>query len=288
MIGDVQDKKILLLQGPMGTFFNYLDKKFTNHGAQTFRIGLNAGDRFFSNSKHFTPYRKKPENWEIFIANYLKKYEIDMIFLFGDCRYYQSIAIKIAKAIGVRVFIFEEGYIRPDFITIEENGVNDNSSLPRDREFYDALPYSKDMQCNHKNTKHIGATYSVMAWQAIFYYVISNILFFRYPYYRHHRSFSAFLESLFGVKNFLRKHLYGVTEAGLENFFSLEQSENYYFVALQTNDVFQIKEHSKYTNMEEFIYEVIESFRKFAPKNRLIAELSHLIYPKKQSKTVAL
>ncbi len=32
IVGDVKEKKILLLQGPMGSYFNTLDTKFTNEG----------------------------------------------------------------------------------------------------------------------------------------------------------------------------------------------------------------------------------------------------------------
>ncbi|WP_250313331.1 capsular polysaccharide export protein, LipB/KpsS family, partial [Escherichia coli] len=35
---------------------------------------------------------------------------------------------------------FEEGYLRPQFITVEEGGVNAYSSLPRDPDFYRKLP----------------------------------------------------------------------------------------------------------------------------------------------------
>lgn len=275
VIGDIKDKNILLLQGPMGAFFNFLDKKFTSQGAKTFRIGFNAGDEFFSDTKHFTPYRDKPSEWEKFISDYLRSHAIDLIFLFGDCRYYQRLAIKIAKEMGVRVFIFEEGYIRPDFITIEENGVNDHSSLPRNREFYDALIYSEEAQCNYKNAKHIGSTYKIMALQAAAYYVVARMFRFKYPYYEHHKNFSAFLELFYGVRNFLRKQLYSVQEAGLEHAFSDEYSKRYYFVALQTHDDFQIKEHSKYKNMEEFILEVLQSFAKYAPKDRYLVIKHH-------------
>ncbi|WP_428738923.1 capsule biosynthesis protein [Sulfurimonas sp.] len=275
IIGDVKGKNILLLQGPMGDFFNTLDHKFMDHGAKTFRIGLNAGDEFFADVNHFTPFKGRIEEWESFISEFYATHEIDMIFVFGDCRFYQSQAINIAKKMNIRAFVFEEGYIRPDFITLEENGVNDNSSIPRERQFYDALGYNETKMCNKKNVLHIGNTYLKMAKQASAYYFISNLFFFRYPYYQHHRSFSSFHEHLYGWRNFFRKYLYKVLEWNQEQFYKTTVSKKYYFVALQTFEDFQIIKHSDYNSIEEFILEVLESFAHNAPKDTYLVVKHH-------------
>jgi len=275
IIGDINGKNILLLQGPMGNFFNILDHKFMNLGAKTFRIGLNAGDEFFADAKHFTPFKGRIEEWKSFIAQFYKIYSIDMIFVFGDCRFYQNKAIEIAKKDAIRVFVFEEGYVRPDFITLEENGVNDNSSLPRDRAFYDALDYHDKMECNSKNILHIGNTYKDMALQAIAYYIAGNLLFFKYPHYQHHRTFSAILEAFYGVRNFIRKYKYKIIEKNTHILYQTKLYKKYYFVALQTYEDFQILHHSDYNSIEEFIEEVISSFAKNAPQGTYLVIKHH-------------
>jgi len=275
LVGDVKGKNILLLQGPMGYFFDKLDKLFCDHGARTYRIGLNAGDEFFSNSKHYTPYRGRPEDWSIFITDFFKKNKIDMIFLFGDCRFYQSCAIKIAKEVNIRVFVFEEGYIRPDFITLEENGVNDNSLLPRDREFYDSLDYHEKMECNYKNIKHIGSAYLQMALQASIYYLLAALFKHKYPFYQHHKVLSPMLEFFWGVANLTKKIIYKFTESRYAKLFAGELSKKYYFVPLQVHSDFQVIKHSKYRNIEEFLLEVITSFSIHAPKESLLVIKHH-------------
>ena len=275
IVGDIDGKNILLLQGPMGNFFNILDHKFANLGAKTFRIGLNAGDEFFADAHHYTPFKGRIEEWERFIESFYKQHTIDMVFVFGDCRFYQSKAIEIAKKCGVRIFVFEEGYIRPDFITLEENGVNDNSSLPRERAFYEALEYHEEMECHSKNVVHIGSTYGRMAWQATLYYIMGNLFSYKYPHYQHHRTFSALLEAFYGVRNFLRKYKYKVIEYKKEKLYTTTLSKKYYFVALQTHEDFQILHHSKYNNIEEFIEEVITSFAQNAPKDTFLVLKHH-------------
>jgi len=275
IIGNVNGKNILLLQGPMGNFFNLLDNKFMHLGATTFRIGLNAGDEFFADAKHFTPFKGRIEEWSSFISEFYKKHSINMIFVFGDCRFYQSKAITVAKKQGVEVFVFEEGYIRPDFITLERDGVNDNSSLPRERAFYDSLEYHNKMECNSKNIVHIGNTYKEMATQAILYYIIGNLLFFKYPHYHHHRTFSAFLEAFYGIRNFIRKQRYKIQEFNAQKLYKTVLHKKYYFVALQTHEDFQILHHSDYKSIEEFIKEVLTSFAYNAPKESYLVIKHH-------------
>ncbi len=61
------------------------------------------------------------------------KQKIDAILMYNDCRIIHAKAIKVAKELGIEIWIFEEGYLRPYCITLEKDGVNANSSLPRDK-----------------------------------------------------------------------------------------------------------------------------------------------------------
>ncbi|MET5116120.1 capsular biosynthesis protein, partial [Burkholderia pseudomallei] len=58
------------------------------------------------------------------------------VLLFGDCRAIHRPIHEIARASGVRVHVFEEGYVRPLWITMERHGVNGRSLLPRDPGYY--------------------------------------------------------------------------------------------------------------------------------------------------------
>ena len=45
-------------------------------------------------------------------------------------------AIAVARRLRVAVYVFEEGYLRPDYVTLEPGGVNAASALPREPGFY--------------------------------------------------------------------------------------------------------------------------------------------------------
>ena len=202
-IGSVKGKNILFLQGPMGAFFAKLEKLFLDQGANTYRIGFNVGDYLFALKHDYTPYRGTLEAWQAFVTEYIQRMSIEMIMLFGDCRSYQSIAIYAAKKLGVEVMVFEEGYIRPDYITMERYGVNDYSLLPKDPGFYNAITL-KELP----KPRDAAASSFRLARSVIVYYGVSNLFAWRYPHYQHHRSFNAKKELYLWIRNIVRKGLY--------------------------------------------------------------------------------
>ncbi len=268
----MKNKTILFLQGPMGGFFKRLDRQFRQRGALTYKIGLNVGDSFFSSRDNYIPYRGTKNDWGKFIHNFLLEKRVDKIFLFGDCRFYQRVTIEQSKKLNIDIFVFEEGYIRPDFITMERYGVNYFSHIPRDRNFYDILDISQfeDKKIYDTNTK-----YYRMGWSATTYYILSSLFWFRYPHYEHHRKLNFVTEAFYGVRNVLRKHKYKLTENGLLEKILDQYKNNYYFVPLQTYNDFQVKEHSNFDSIEEFLEVLLISFAKFAPQERRLVIKHH-------------
>jgi len=263
-IGNLNGKRVLFLQGPMGFFFKRMDKQFRQKGAVTFRIGFNAGDALFSYSDNYTPFRKKRKYWQRFIQEFLEENKIDKIFLFGDCRFYQSHAVHAASKLNVEVFVFEEGYVRPHFITLEKYGVNNHSHINRDRQFYDELDLERlpKVKPEPAHFSQVNMILSAMA-----YYFMGNVFHYAYPYYRHHRDFSGLKEAFYGFRSFIRKQLYSFKEKGKLEKITNTFQKKYFFVPLQTHNDFQILKHSGYPSIEKFIIEVVESFAMHAPKD---------------------
>ena len=263
-VGELKEKNILLLQGPMGDFFSRLELCFRAKEAKTFRIGFNMADQFFALKDSYIPYKNKKENWHQFISDFLIQNQIDKIFLFGDCRYYQAIAIKEAQALGIDTFVFEEGYIRPDYVTLEKWGVNNFSLMKRDPTFYTKeIPVKKPLATNPNHLK--------MVLSAIIYYIVAYLGQTRYPFYEHHRKLDPYQEAFYGIRNFIRKYKYKLIEPNIDTLIN----KKYYFIPLQTFNDFQIQVHSPFKSIEEFIEEVIKSFSEYAPKDTYII-IKHL------------
>lgn len=263
----IKNKNILLLQGPMGGFFKRLSNYFEKNGASTYKIGFNGGDWLYSNKKVYIPYRDTKENWENYIKKFLTTNKIDKIFLFGDCRYYQNIAIKVAQQLHVDTFVFEEGYVRPDYVTLEKWGVNNFSMISRDFKFYNNL---SDVEITKAIPTHNSSF--KLHFESAFYYIFAFLLKFYYPHYKHHRGFNPFQEAFYGVRNLFRRYKYKFTEKG-----SILKiiKKDYFFVPLQTYNDFQITTHSNFTSIQEFINVTLTSFSKFAPENRYLVIKHH-------------
>ena len=269
---NIRNKNILFLQGPMGFYFKKLQVKLkkTNN---VFRIGFNKGDEFFSLKEGFYSYKGNINKWEEFISIFLEEKHIDIVFLFGDTRTYHSKAINICKSNKILVYVFEEGYIRPNYITLEKYGTNNYSILPRERLFYEKLDF-KNIKIG-KEKKISQYTYLWMAWQAGIYYLISSLFKNQYPNYLHHRNFSTRKEFLVALINFYRWVKYKIKEKNLKNKYKIELSKKYFFVVLQTVNDSQIKFHSNFNSMEEFIVFTIKSFSSNAPKDKILVFKHH-------------
>ena len=139
-------KKYLLLQGPMGPFFNDVAEWLESLEREAVNVIFNGGDRFYCRQRKYLPYLKTPKEFPSWLRDTHKEYDFDTILCFGDCRPMHQAAKRWAQAKGIRFIAFEEGYLRPHFITVEEGGVNAFSSLPRDPEFYRRLPEMPAMQ----------------------------------------------------------------------------------------------------------------------------------------------
>jgi capsular polysaccharide export protein len=122
-------RRFLLLQGPHGPFFARLGDLLTRAGAEVWRVGFNRGDEFFWRRPNYLPHTGRPEDWPEACAGHLDRLGITDLVLYGDSRPVHAEAIRCARARGLRVHVFEEGYLRPYWATYERGGSNGHSAL---------------------------------------------------------------------------------------------------------------------------------------------------------------
>jgi len=123
-------RRFLFLQGPHGPFFHGLGKMVRDAGAEVWRVGFNKGDEaFWFNAPGFIPFTGTTEDWPKRIADLLDEKGITDLVLYGDTRPIHATAIAAAKARGLTVHVFEEGYLRPYWVTYERGGANGHSRV---------------------------------------------------------------------------------------------------------------------------------------------------------------
>ncbi|WP_226779040.1 capsule biosynthesis protein [Oceaniglobus trochenteri] len=129
-MGTPAKRHFLFLQGPHGPFFSRLSRMLRAAGAETWRVGFNRGDQFFwHDPARFIPYTDRPEAWPDTFADLVERHAISDIVIYGDTRPIHAQAIAHARARGITVHVYEEGYLRPYWVTYERGGSNGNSAL---------------------------------------------------------------------------------------------------------------------------------------------------------------
>lgn len=129
-------RSFLFLQGPVGPFFERLGRALCERGHRVLRVNLNGGDRLQWRGPGAICYRERPHGWPDFLRDLVQAHAITDLVLFGDCRPWHRVAMRVLRRLGVRIHVFEEGYFRPDWVTCERDGVNGHSGLPGDPRFY--------------------------------------------------------------------------------------------------------------------------------------------------------
>lgn len=251
-------ERVVLLQGPMGPFFSRLAQELREHGATVTKVNFNAGDALFYRASDAVPFRGAAEQWPAFFRQLLLEAPPRAVFLFGDSRPLHVAAAKVARELGVPVVAFEEGYLRPDCITVENGGVNQHSPMPRE-----LSAYPRDLDA--PELVPVGNTYWHMASFACCYSLALTFFGFRYPLYRHHKRLHAVQEALAGLRSLGRRLWYSLRERHVLRRCEQDWIGEYFLVPLQVHDDFQIQ-NSRFEDVPEFIRAVVRSFAEHAPK----------------------
>ncbi len=260
-------KNVLMLQGPIGHFFFRLSGEFSKRGVAVTKVNFNGGDALFFRGSNTVAYRDPMEEWPAFFRKLVADKSIDTLFLVGDHRSMHKPIIPIAKQLGIAVWVFEEGYLRPDHITLERDGVNGNSTMSKDPDFYRRAVAQMGKQAK---AGQVGNTFASFASQSIAYHSALATGAWYFPHYQHHRDVRLAGQTVAWTKSYWRKKRYAYKERGVLEKAVGAWSGDYFLVPLQLYCDFQI-DHSDYESIPAFIEEVVETFAKHAPQDtRLI------------------
>ena len=268
------ERHFLFLRGPFGRFFAHIADQLATGGFKVSKVVFDGGD--LSDWGHFRPhvsYREPEADWPAWIDRFLTENKITDLIVFNDCIEVHMAAITAAQRRGLKVHVFEEGYFRPRWITLESEGVNANSPCPRDPDFY--RRHGDPLTAPGVGDKDVGKPTSWLIFRAIGHYVHKVFLAPAFPKRRNPFALPVFDQIVGSIlryaKNQACKHTVARRAARLTN------SPRPYFLALmQRAGDSQLWRHSSYTN-ETFAAEVIASFAQHADEDaRLVFKLHPL------------
>lgn len=269
-----QQRVFLFLQGPHGPFFSRLGKMLRKTGATVWRVGFNAGDRaFWFHPSSYLPYRGTAEDWPGHFASLLSQKNVTDIVLYGDTRPVHAQAVAEAQARGLTVHVFEEGYMRPYWVTYERGGSNGHSRLMQMSisDMQEALKRS-DMEAPLPPA-HWGDMRHHIFYGALYHWFVM----FRngdYRNFRPHRSLGVAAEFRLYVKRLMTlpltalDRMIATTRIRLGGF-------PYHLALLQLEHDSSFRMHSPFASMTDFLELVIEGFSKGAPGHHHLVFKAH-------------
>ncbi|MDF1717082.1 MAG: capsular biosynthesis protein [Antarcticimicrobium sp.] len=275
MTGPAQtDRVFLFLQGPHGPFFDALSRMLRTAGATVWRVGFNAGDRaFWRQSGSYIPYRGTPDDWPAEFDRLLDARGVTDIVLYGDTRPVHAEAVRAAKARGLTVHVFEEGYMRPYWVTYERGGANGNSRLMEMsvQEMQSALARS-DMEAPLPPA-HWGDMRQHMFYGALYHWFV---MFWNRGYrnFRPHRALPVTKEFQLYLQRLLLIPVHAI-DRRLATRRVRTGGFPYHLALLQLEHDSAFQVHSPFSTMTEFLAQVIEGFAKGAPRHHHLVIKAH-------------
>jgi len=266
-------RRFLFVTLPAGPFGRRLARAVRARGAEAVRVVMNGGDLGDWGLKDAAVFRGPAETYRPWIEDQLRARSITDVVVFNDVNPYSQEALDAARAGGLNTWVLENGYQRPDWITLETQGVNARSGLPREPSAYDdadrLTPPQDEPHIGRITPYHVYNTVRYFSWLVAWSPVMRG---YRYPYtvtiadqvFGHIRRYAAWL-----VRRAAR-------ERQAERVTRLRP---YFLACLQREGDSQLMVHSDLKTNRAFLTAVIESFAANAPADARLVVKNHPLDP---------
>jgi len=251
-------------------FFARLGSALCGRGHEVHRVNFNAGDRLFWPLAGATDFRGRAAAWPDFLEDMLVDREVTDIILFGDCRPLHRAAVAVARRLQLTVHVCEEGYLRPNWVTFERDGVNGHSTLPRNPDWY------LDMAAHLPPVAPAAAipsSFRKRAWQDLAYNMAALALSPLYPHYQTYRPRNRLVEYAGWSRKVVRSRLARRRTAAEAA--RIGPDTPFFLLPLQLNCDSQIRLHSQFGSMTPVLKAIIESFARHAPADTTLVVKEH-------------
>ena len=271
--GAARPRVFLFLQGPSSPLFVETARILEKAGGRCIRINLNAGDWISWRRRKAFNYRGDFAGWRAYVRLRIEAEDVTDLILHGEERPYHRVAIEEARRAGVAVNVVEMGYLRPDWVTLERDGLSSNSHFPTNP--VHILKAASNLP-EPDWTRRYNQTFLAEALYDLAYYLPTVFLWFLYPGYRRHGLYHPLMEYAGWLKKLpasgrRTREAQGVIEeliAGGKRFFV-------YPLQLQTD--FQLRAHSPFHQQQDAIRLILRSFAEHAaPDTHLVLKLHPL------------
>lgn len=269
-----EHRSFLFLQGPHGPFFHRLGQMLRAAGATVHRVGFNRGDQaFWPDRASYIPFKDAPEDWPAALDALLDSHKVTDIVLYGDTRPIHATAVAAARHRNITLHVFEEGYLRPYWITYERGGSNGHSRLMRLSvpDMRDALARSPSDQPDAPTSW--GDMRQHMFWGALYHWFVFAGAG-SYPRFRPHRALTVWQEAKLHLRRLILQPIHR-WERMLKTAAIRRSGHPLHLALLQLEHDASFRSHSPFRTMTEFLSVVIEGFASGAPRHHHLVFKAH-------------
>lgn len=264
----------LMLQGPHGPFFDHLARLLRSAGATVWRCGFNAGDEFFWSEKaHFIRHDGDAGDWPAHLDRIIAEKGVTDIALYGDVRPIHAAARAAARERGIRVHVFEEGYLRPYWVSYERGGANGNSTLMQ----IDLPQMATVLRDTLSEIRRPPAHWGDMRhhkFYGAFYHFLVLVANRHYRHYRGHRAIPVLEEFRLNLRRFVFGPVFNLHRALKWRRFQ-RGGAPYSLVLMQLEHDSNFLGHSPFTRNAQFIETVVSHFARSAPAHHHLLFKAH-------------
>lgn len=265
-----EDGTILMLQGPPCRFWRELGAGFRRSGRGVRHIGFSLADRLWWRSPGGSVFDAPIDSWPRHLADEIRRHSVSDIIYYADRLPYHRVAIDVARKAGVRAWTLENGYLRPDWLTLEPEAMGAYSRLGRD-------PSSVLAEASGRPapdpTVRYGHGFAREAMSEVAYNLTMSVGRPRFRHYVPDKHYAPVLDYL----GWLGKWAFGgaARKAAQEAEDLARAGRPFYLLALQLESDYQIRASSGYASLGDMLEEVIASFAVEAPPDVSLVVKQH-------------
>lgn len=264
-------RSYLFLQGVCSPFFARLGEALRAEGHRVHKVNFNVGDALYWRIGGAYDFRSSIDGLPKFLNNLYAKLEITDQLLFGDRRPAHIVAREAGRSRKIRTHVFEEGYFRPFWVTLEQDGVNGHSHLPRTANWYRAVGPSVP---DYGEGEAFRTSFTDRALHDVSYHAAGFWNPILFPHYKNHAPTNAAVEYAGYVQRLPKLRLIERHDADVVANL-LQRAAAFFFFPLQLGSDAQILDHSRFSNMRQVIELVMSSFAQNVPDDTRLVIKNH-------------
>ncbi len=261
-------RRFLIVTAPFGPFASALAAVLESRGAEVARMIFNAGDAVSWRRRGAIVFKGDAQAWASRLPDVAQGFT-DVV-LFGEGGPYNRAVVAAGEAMGVRIWVLENGYFRPDWITVERNGVNGSSALPRFAQGYPApAPRLIEPTPVGKILPHHVVNISA-------YHLAQGLGGFLFPNYVNYYTASPLRQCLGHIRRYLALSLRSRADCDVA---AIAPRGPFFIACLQREGDAQLLRYSRYADNTAFLAAVISSFARHAQAGDRLVVKNHPLDP---------